>query len=137
MAPHLQTLTLTSSRPLQQLGGSCCPVQAQQIELEFKSVTRQEFSLRITAPNGDESDLLEFCTTSAVQKFTPANKGCGHGLWRIEVNQRLGAQTQLVHVESIPLDGVGSLGFVVGDDLLPKIESRLWLRLPSGGCCRK
>uniref|UniRef100_A0A914XKT4 Uncharacterized protein n=1 Tax=Plectus sambesii TaxID=2011161 RepID=A0A914XKT4_9BILA len=136
MAPHLQATTLTSSRPLQ-LGAYCCPVQALQIEMEFQSTTSQEFSLRITAPNGEESEPLDFAKTGSVQKFTPANKGCGHGLWRIEVYQQTDIRKKVVHSESIQLDGVGSLCFSIGNDLTPKLTSRLWLRLPSGGCCKK
>ncbi|MFH4983821.1 hypothetical protein AB6A40_010530 [Gnathostoma spinigerum] len=62
-----------------------CIVEARQIEIDFASLTNQSFCVRITAPNGERSHLMEFLIYGQTDCFTPKKEGCGHGIWTFEV----------------------------------------------------
>ncbi|VDM45561.1 unnamed protein product [Toxocara canis] len=112
-----------------------CLVEAKQIEIDFASIASKSFMVRISAPNGEVSRLLEFTTYGSTDNFSPKMDGCGHGMWTFEVLQEHGSQIIAVASETMYLDGVGSLFFTVGDDFAPRLSSQEFLRLPSASRC--
>uniref|UniRef100_A0A914WNE8 Uncharacterized protein n=1 Tax=Plectus sambesii TaxID=2011161 RepID=A0A914WNE8_9BILA len=102
--------------------------------MEFISATSRQFLLTVRAPTSEKSPMLYFPAIGATQVFMPSVNGCGHGKWALSVLQRVGHRYRLIRTESLNLDGIGTLAFLIGDDLRPTIVSRLWLRIPSKGC---
>lgn len=67
-----------------------------QIEIDFASITSKSFMVRISAPNNEMSNLLEFSTYGTTDYFCPKMDGCGHGMWTFEVLQQDGSRLALL-----------------------------------------
>jgi len=123
---------MKSSCQMQMADNTTCLVDAKQVEIDFATLTSHAFIVRITAPSGEESPLMNFATYGHTEFFSPKQTGCGHGTWKFEVLQSTNVNgVRLINEENMYLDGVGSLFFTVGDDLRPKLSSQEFLRLPS------
>ncbi|VDK61406.1 unnamed protein product [Anisakis simplex] len=115
-----------------------CIVEAKQIEIDFASITSKPFMVRISAPNGEVSSLLQFPSYGCSNYFCPKMPGCGHGMWTFEVIEENGSRIVTIASQTMYLDGVGSLFFTVADDFRPRLSSQEFLRLPSASrCCGK
>lgn len=130
MAPNVLNACYIFAKPLTKKL-HVCHAQANQIEMIFESTsTSREFWIRVLSPTGEKSPLLYFNVSGQTHRYASTRKVCGHGNWQIVIYRRAydqpGLHYRLTSVKTLPLNGVGLLRFRVGNDLMPKIDSRLW-----------
>ena len=117
-----------------------------QVEMSFVAATTRKLFLRIRAPNGECSPRFAFSfdNESPAAHFSPQTAGCGHGIWRFEIEPtesdaktRAAATTESsrLHTYDCYLDGVGSLIFEINDQLDFRLKAQEFLRLPSASQC--
>lgn len=131
MPPNVLAACYTLAKPLTKKL-HVCHAQANQVELIFESTsTSREFWIRVLSPTGEKSPMLYFNVSGQTHRFASRSKACGHGNWQIVIYRRAydqpGLHYRLTSVKTLPLNGVGVLRFRVGNDLMPKIDSRLWI----------
>uniref|UniRef100_A0A914XJZ8 Uncharacterized protein n=1 Tax=Plectus sambesii TaxID=2011161 RepID=A0A914XJZ8_9BILA len=131
MSPNVLTACYILAKPLTKKL-HICHAPTSQIELIFESTsTSREFWIRVLSPTGEKSPMLYFNVSGQTHRFAPRIKACGHGNWQVVIYRRAydqpGLHYRLTSVKTLPLNGVGVLRFKVGNDLMPKIDSRLWI----------
>ncbi|KAL6741057.1 hypothetical protein Aduo_014351 [Ancylostoma duodenale] len=111
-----------------------CEYDVSQIELDFTTKCQQPVCVRVETPCG-EIGTLEFNEFVTEQVFRPMQHGCGKGVWKIDVLQVVDQSEVVLSTVSMPINGVGTLFFVVGDDLSPYLADKEFLHMT--GACRK
>ncbi|CAD6193091.1 unnamed protein product [Caenorhabditis auriculariae] len=103
-----------------------CPLQASQVELEFKSVAQHETIIRIHAPSGETSPYL-YPNSHRTASFTPTAAGCGHGNWIVEIAIRTGCRFKHIATETLNLKGHGLREYIIQTDYTLAQGERLWI----------
>ncbi|KJH50154.1 hypothetical protein DICVIV_03717 [Dictyocaulus viviparus] len=111
-----------------------CESDTTQIELDFTAKCDQQVLVRIVTPCG-ENGVLNFDKYDAEQVFRPKQHGCGNGVWTIHVFQMKDDSETILSSVSMPINGVGTLYFMIGDDFYPTLVGKEFLHM--SGACRK
>ncbi|KAK6754526.1 hypothetical protein RB195_013493 [Necator americanus] len=111
-----------------------CDYDVTQVEFDFSLKSQQSIHIRVETPCG-EIGTLEFNEFITEHVFRPMQHGCGNGVWKIDVLQIVDGSETVRSSVSMPINGVGTLFFVIGDDLRPFLADKEFLNIP--GACRK